>query len=60
MIDKQRATIQDKAPRPQWLDEKLYPFRSRFVEIEGKTHPSKSVKKYSLSTTTSWARTGRR
>jgi hypothetical protein len=22
-------------PRPPWLDEQLYPFQSRFVEVEG-------------------------
>ncbi len=27
--------MQDRSTRPQWLDEKLYPFQSRFVEIEG-------------------------
>ncbi len=27
--------MQDTVTRPQWLDERLYPFQSRFVEIEG-------------------------
>ncbi len=27
--------MQDTVTRPQWLDETLYPFQSRFVEIEG-------------------------
>ncbi len=27
--------MQDKATHPQWLDEKLYPFQSHFVEIAG-------------------------
>jgi len=31
----QRTTMQGTTTRPQWLDEKLYPFQSRFVEIEG-------------------------
>jgi hypothetical protein len=30
-----RTTMEDMITRPQWLDEKLYPFQSRFVEIEG-------------------------
>ena len=25
----------DTMQRPQWLDEQLYPFQSRFVEVEG-------------------------
>ncbi len=27
--------MQDPATRPQWLNEQLYPFQSRFIEIEG-------------------------
>jgi haloalkane dehalogenase len=27
--------VPDTTTRPQWLDEKLYPSRSRFLEIEG-------------------------
>jgi haloalkane dehalogenase len=27
--------MEDMITRPQWLDEKVYPFQSRFVEIEG-------------------------
>ena len=27
--------MQERSIRPQWLDEKLYPFQSRFVEIDG-------------------------
>ncbi len=33
--DNQRTTMQETATRPQWLDEQLYPFQSRFVEIDG-------------------------
>src|SRR6266700_3054485 len=28
-------SIREASQRPQWLDEKLYPFQSRFVEVEG-------------------------
>ncbi len=35
VTDNQKTTMQDTVTRPQWLDEKLYPFQSRFVEIEG-------------------------
>lgn len=31
----QKTTMQETAPRPQWLDEQLYPFQSRFVQIDG-------------------------
>ncbi len=27
-------SIQEALHRPQWLDEQLYPFQSRFVEVE--------------------------
>ncbi len=27
--------MREAARRPQWLDEQLYPFQSRFVEVEG-------------------------
>ncbi len=30
-----RSTMPEAAQRPQWLDEQLYPFQSRFVEVEG-------------------------
>jgi haloalkane dehalogenase len=29
-------SIREAFQRPQWLDEQLYPFQSRFVEVEGK------------------------
>jgi haloalkane dehalogenase len=29
------ATVSGTAQRPPWLDEQLYPFQSRFVEVEG-------------------------
>ena len=29
------ATMRETAQRPQWLDDQLYPFQSRFVEIDG-------------------------
>jgi len=29
------ATVFGTIARPQWLDEQLYPFQSRFVEVEG-------------------------
>ncbi len=35
MTDHQSATMQEARQRPQWLDEQLYPFQSRFVEIDG-------------------------
>jgi len=28
-------SIREASQRPQWLDEQLYPFQSRFVEVEG-------------------------
>ena len=28
-------SIREAFQRPQWLDEQLYPFQSRFVEVEG-------------------------
>jgi alpha-beta hydrolase superfamily lysophospholipase len=31
----QSATFSGTIARPQWLDEQLYPFQSRFVEVEG-------------------------
>jgi haloalkane dehalogenase len=31
----QSATISGTMERPQWLDKQLYPFQSRFVEIDG-------------------------
>jgi hypothetical protein len=31
----QSATNSGMIARPQWLDEQLYPFQSRFVEIDG-------------------------
>jgi len=33
--DNQSATMREAAQRPQWLDEQLFPFQSRFVEVEG-------------------------
>lgn len=30
-----RNSIREASQRPQWLDEQLYPFQSRFVEVEG-------------------------
>ena len=30
-----QSIIREAAQRPQWLDEQLYPFQSRFVEVEG-------------------------
>jgi haloalkane dehalogenase len=30
-----RNSIREASQRPQWLDERLYPFQSRFVEVEG-------------------------
>jgi haloalkane dehalogenase len=35
VTDNQGTTIQETAPRPQWLDEQLYPFQSRFVQVDG-------------------------
>jgi hypothetical protein len=29
------ATVSSTTQRPPWLDEQLYPFQSRFVEVEG-------------------------
>jgi haloalkane dehalogenase len=29
------ATVSSTRQRPTWLDEQLYPFQSRFVEVEG-------------------------
>jgi len=29
------ANVSGTLPRPPWLDEQLYPFQSRFVEVEG-------------------------
>src|SRR5437588_11013051 len=29
------ANVSGTWPRPPWLDEQLYPFQSRFVEVEG-------------------------
>src|SRR5258708_4793715 len=34
-VSSNRSTTQEAAQRPQWLDEPLYPFQSRFVEVEG-------------------------
>lgn len=34
-VSTDQKSIQKAAPRPAWLDEQLYPFQSRFVEIEG-------------------------
>jgi hypothetical protein len=42
----QSATISGMIARPQWLDEQLYPFQSRFVEIEGnRIHLKKSYRR---------------
>jgi haloalkane dehalogenase len=30
-----RNSIREASQRPRWLDEQLYPFQSRFVEVEG-------------------------
>src|SRR5690348_14827746 len=30
-----RNSIREASQRPPWLDEQLYPFQSRFVEVEG-------------------------
>src|SRR6266571_498398 len=35
VTDHQNATMREATQRPQWLDEQLYPFQSRFVEIDG-------------------------
>ncbi len=35
VTDNLGTTVQETAPRPPWLDEQLYPFQNRFVEIEG-------------------------
>jgi hypothetical protein len=35
LFDNQSTLKQEATQRPQWLDEKLYPFQSRFVEIDG-------------------------
>jgi hypothetical protein len=32
--DNQGILKQEVIPRPQWIDEQLYPFQSRFVEID--------------------------
>ena len=34
-VSSKQDNIYRSASRPQWLDEQLYPFQSRFVEIEG-------------------------
>ncbi len=34
-VSSDRSTMREAAQRPQWLDEQLYPFQSRFVEVEG-------------------------
>src|SRR5260221_12131160 len=34
-VSSNRSTMPEAAQRPQWLEEQLYPFQSRFVEIEG-------------------------
>jgi haloalkane dehalogenase len=31
----ENASVSSTIARPQWLDEQLYPFQSRFVEVEG-------------------------
>jgi haloalkane dehalogenase len=33
--DNHAANVSSTVQRPQWLDEQLYPFQSRFVEVEG-------------------------
>ena len=33
--DNQSAAMREMVPRPQWLDEQLYPFQSHFVEVDG-------------------------
>jgi haloalkane dehalogenase len=35
VTSRRAATVSGTAQRPQWLAEKLYPFQSRFVEVEG-------------------------
>jgi len=35
LFDNQGILKQEATQRPQWLDEQLYPFQSRFVEIDG-------------------------
>ncbi len=35
LFDNQGTFKQEVTQRPQWLDEQLYPFQSRFVEIDG-------------------------
>ena len=35
LSDNQGALKQEVAQRPQWLDERLYPFQSHFVKVDG-------------------------
>jgi len=35
VTDNQSVAMREAAQHPQWLDERLYPFQSRFVEIDG-------------------------
>ena len=35
LFDNQGTLKQEVIQRPQWLDEQLYPFQSRIVEIDG-------------------------
>ena len=34
-VSNNRTADSSAAQRPSWLDEQLYPFQSRFVEVEG-------------------------
>jgi hypothetical protein len=35
LMSTNRHSIREASLRPQWLDEQLNPFQSRFVEVEG-------------------------
>lgn len=35
LVSSNRNSVLEMVQRPQWLDERLYPFQSRFVEVEG-------------------------
>jgi len=35
VLDHESAARPETMAHPQWLDEQLYPFQSRFVEVDG-------------------------
>ena len=50
-VSDNRSTVQEMVQRPQWLDEELYPFQSRFVEIDGNRVHYKAITISPRSTT---------